>query len=149
MSRKILNYVWQIFLSSMISKPPWHGITECDQHDWISRLDVIRSEVETEHNFLDISQANTKKEIIILSLMTFRIGKRKARVSEKVNKSSFTVVTTFYNNFLLELMIGEPNDSYDYSSSSITEASPCLAVLIAALSSLCRRTLLNWCGNRC
>jgi hypothetical protein len=71
--------------------------------------------------------------------MTFRMAKRKAQVSEKVNMlyrhlrsfqiGSFT--STFSIFIIVELMVGDLNsDSYDYSS-SIKEASSCLVILIS------------------
>lgn len=106
--------------------------------------------MEEKSNFLNNFQANTKREIIsMIPRMTFPMERRRvAQVSEKVNISlissvQFTICPLIF--IIVELMIGEPNDSYDYSS-SINEASSCLAIIIS-IASLITARLLNWLGQ--
>lgn len=89
--------------------------------------------------------------------MTFRMERRRAQVSGKVNILHDLFDVAFINIsgiddgqvnalilIIVELMIGEPNgDSYDYSS-SINEASSCLVILISIASCLTSMRLLNW-----
>lgn len=84
--------------------------------------------------------------------MTFRMERRKAQVSEKVNifHNQFDFVSGVVENFnfmltfvIVELMIGEPiGDSYDYSSST-SGASSCIVIFISTASYFSLARLLN------
>lgn len=77
--------------------------------------------------------------------MTFRMAKRKAQVSGKVNisfENIFSFATENFNYlFFAELMIGDSN-LYDYSSSDY-KAPSCLAVIVSLASYLIALRLLN------